>query len=143
MKNSKNKFWLDDLGRRHAKLYYNENEDGTIGLFHIPRTHCSECEKEMIPYKKEYAAYSPTDGAFLHFSYENNYCEDCAKEEQKLLANLCNKLNVWAPSVTIGGWQKKGWHETTYIQSPGEEVSPEYDIECEKIEVDPALPVNN
>lgn len=138
-KAKKNEFWEDESGRRHAKLYPDVNEDHTLGFFHIPADCCIECKMKILPYTTEYSAYDPLSGAFMHYAADNNYCEECAKQITGVHRKVCQKTNIFAETVTHGSWVKEGWHETTYIKSPECEVSPEYDLDCEKIEHDPGL----
>lgn len=137
--NEKNRFWKDDSGRTHAMIFENVNADGTIGFRHIPSDSCYVCGMKILPYKKVYEAFDPTGGAIMHYGSENNYCEECAKKITGIHRRVCEQINIFGETVTYGGWLKEGWHDTTYIKSPGCEVSPEYDMECERIESDPVL----
>lgn len=133
------KFWEDDLGRKHAKVYPDIYFDGYIGIKKIPLCNCQKCGKKIVFYKNEYEAYDPLSGAFKHYAADNNYCEECAKKITGIHRRVCEQINIFGETVTYGGWLKEGWHDTTYIKSPGCEVSPEYDMECERIESDPVL----
>lgn len=134
-----NLFWVDSLGRKHAKITEDINEDGTYSIFHKSLDSCRECGKTIKFYKEDYCAYDPLGGMFNHYAFDNNYCEDCAKKITKAHRQTCERINIFAPSVTIGAWKQNGYHETTYFKSKGCEVSPEYDMDCERIEDDPSL----
>ena len=130
------KFWEDDLGRKHSKVYPDIYFDGYIGIKKIPLCNCQKCGKKIVYYKNEYEAYDPLSGAFKHYAADNNYCEECARKITGVLRKMCIDTNIFAPTVTIGGWYKEGWLVTEYIQSQGEEVSPEYDPFCARIGTD-------
>lgn len=104
----------------------------------IPKDCCRVCGKKITLYKKEYERHDFMGGmhSVMIYAYDNNYCEECAREKAK--KTYIDGINT-AREVTYGSFVKKGWHDTTYIRSAGSDicVDPIYDPDCEKVETMP------
>ena len=133
----KSRFWNDSLGRNHALICEDVNEDGTLGIFHIPYDCCLNCRKKITPYKNDYYAMDILTLTISHYNYKNNYCKNCAKAVTDKLNRIAAKSNVYHLETESGAFTNSGYHGITFIQSKGQEVSAYYDPDCERVETYP------